>query len=178
MAKSKSQKNVILDNLSSAVVSQKAVVLITTKGAKKSLTAKNNQEFRTRARQNQVVVELVKNSLIQKAFGKANNIPELTGQTYLTYLLDATDSTEVEVPKSVVGIIEDSFEDNFVILGSFINGEFKDSNGTIELSKMASKEDSMAMVAGQLSQIISKIARTVQEIPAGLARSINAINSK
>jgi large subunit ribosomal protein L10 len=175
MAKTKLQKIVILDHLKSSVASQKAVVLISTKDTKTTLNASTNYDFRTKARENNVKVELIKNTLIEKSLF-TDNTPALSGQVYITYLLNSENSNEVQVPKAVVGLLEKDFKDNFIVIGSIVNGEFKNSEDTIQLSKMPSFDDSMGMMAGQISRIISKIASTVQEVPASLGRAIKAIN--
>jgi large subunit ribosomal protein L10 len=104
------------------------------------------------------------------------NLPDkLKGQTYLAYLENGESSNEVAVPKSIVKSVEENFSKNFQIYGAVVNGEFFDTKQTINLSKVPSKEDSMAMIAGSISQIISRIALVINEIPSSTARAINEV---
>jgi large subunit ribosomal protein L10 len=173
MAVSHKKKQEILELLNTSVSTQKAVVLISTLNVPKNLDAEYNFKVRKAAKNEGVTLKVVKNTLIQKAF---SNVPNLVGPTYLAFLDNAEQSDEVKTPKIVVNLVSKEFKENFNLIGSIVNGEFYDSKLTIQLSKTPSFSDSMAMIAGALNQVTAKIAIGVKEVPAGMARSIQAIH--
>ncbi len=170
MAISHNQKVAILDKMSSDVASQKAVMLITTKDAESSLDAQTNVKFRKEARSKGVVVKVVKNTLIKKAF---EVVPELTGPTYVAFLENKEESDEVTVPKIICELVKDDFKENFNIIGSVVDSEFLDSAETIVLSKTLTKEESLAQVAGSLNQLATKLAIAINELPSGVVRGVS-----
>lgn len=172
MAVSHVKKVAILDDLTSNVATQKAVLVLSTNKAEASLNSELNTKIRKEARKNGVILKVIKNTLIKKAF---ENIPDLVGQTYLAYLENKEESDEITVPKSVVSLVSKDFKENFVILGSVVNGEFLNSAQTVQLSKTPSLQDSMAMVAGSLNQIATRLAIAVKEIPSGVARGVSEV---
>jgi large subunit ribosomal protein L10 len=171
MAIPHSQKVAILEELNNQVVPQKSVVILTTQGATQSLDSVSNFKIRSTARQNGVAIKVVKNTLIKKAF---ESTPNLVGPSYLAYMIEGQTSDEVTVPKIIVDLISKDFKDNIGIVGAVVNGEFLDAKQTEQLSKTPSFNDSMAMLAGSLNQLATKIALGVKEIPAGVARGISA----
>lgn len=175
MAISKNQKKDILEFILNEAKSQKALVFLTTKGTEKSLDAGSDISFRKQARNNGLVVQVIKNTLIKIAFPE---LPKLQGQTYLAFAEDSSNADEITVPKNIVGLSSTDFKDQFNIIGSVVNGSFLDANTTILLSKTPSKSDSMAMVAGALNSIISKIPRLVQEVSGQLARATNEVKQQ
>lgn len=170
MAITRIKKEAIFAELNTDIASQKAVVLLTTKDSKDSLNAVSNTSFRRQLRNAGVKVQVIKNTLINKAFESA---PQLDGPTYVSYLVDGSDSDEVTVPKIVSGIMKE-YSDSISILGSVVNGEFYDKAQTIQLSKTSTKEESLAKIAGAINSITAKIAISVKEIPASVARGVNA----
>ncbi len=68
MAISKTTKNNIFSKLSTQISNQKAILLFTTNDAKETINSTLNYEFRSKARKNGVMVQIVKNTLINKAF--------------------------------------------------------------------------------------------------------------
>lgn len=173
MAVSYQQKQEILKLLNDSVSPQKAVVLISTLKAEKSLKADDNFKVRKAAKIQGVSIKVVKNTLIKKAF---ENAPDLVGPTYIAFLDKPETSDEVTTPKIVVNLVSKEFKDNFNLIGSIVNGEFYDSALTVQLSKTPSLKDSLAMLAGSLNQITAKLAIGIKEVPSGMARSIQAIH--
>ncbi len=161
MAISKSKKNAILKDLSINVNEQKSVVLVTTKDVVKTVNAKTNFNLRSKANTAGVKIRIIKNSLIEKNFEGVN---KLSGQTYIAYLNDKTETNEVIVPKIFIKMIDTDFKDNFKVIGAIINGEYVDAVEAIKYSNIPTKNESMAMIAGAVNQIASGIARAVQAV--------------
>jgi large subunit ribosomal protein L10 len=170
MAISHNQKVAILDNIHSDVATQKAVMLITTQNAEESLNASSNMQFRKEARTKGIIIKVVKNTLIQKAF---ETVPQLVGPTYIAYLENKEASDEITVPKVIVELVNKDFKDKFSVLGSVVNSEFLDKEATILLSKTSSKEESLAKIAGGINQLATKLAIAIQEIPSGVVRGVS-----
>lgn len=172
MATSRAKKTAILQKLKQ-VKRQKSIFLFTAGGNEPSvLNAEKNHALRSAARRSDspVVIQLVKNTLLAKVF----DLPKLSSQTYISYLEDESKSNEVIVPKIMVKILE-KFKDETTILGSIINGEFCDPAKTLVLANTPTLQESMATLAGMLQQgFAAKIARAVQEVPAGIARGVKA----
>jgi large subunit ribosomal protein L10 len=176
MATSKIKKQEIIDLLGSSVVNQKAVVLLSTKETKESLDSAKNTEFRKKTRSNGVIVKVIKNTIISKAFP---NIPqELSGQTYVAYAQNGGEADEITVPKIVIKLAVEDYGDNFKVIGAIVNGEFLSEADTKTLSKTPSKKDSMAMMAGALNSLISKIPRLIKEVNSKVARSVSEVSKQ
>ncbi|MGL4759741.1 MAG: 50S ribosomal protein L10 [Patescibacteria group bacterium] len=170
MAITRIKKESIFSELQNEIASQKAVVLLTSKDSKEALNAMSNTKIRRELRNAGVKVQVIKNTLINKTFSDA---PKLIGPTYVTYLVDGSNSDEVTVPKLVAGVLKE-YADNLILLGSVVNGEFYNKAQTIQLANVSTKEESLAKIAGALNQITARIAISVKEVPASIARGVNA----
>jgi large subunit ribosomal protein L10 len=170
MAITRIKKEAIFAELNSEIASQKAVVLLTTKDSKENLNSVSNTAMRRVLRKSGIKVQVIKNTLINKTF---EDTPKLTGPTYVTYLIDGVNSDEVTVPKIVSETLKE-YSESISILGSVVNGEFYNKAQTIQLSNVSTKLESLAKIAGALNSITAKIAISVKEIPASVARGVNA----
>ena len=170
MAISRQQKTVILDKLSNNVATQKSVILLTSNNVAKSLNSELTFKVRKQAHDLGIEIKVVKNTLIQKTFSE---VPQLTGPTYLAYLLDKTLSDEVTVPKEIVNLIKKEFSENLNILGSVVNGSYLNEEQTKVLSKTPSKQDSITVLAVLLNQFTTKIALTIKEVPSQVSRGVS-----
>lgn len=160
-----------MDLLTEQVNPQKSVLFLTTYKSKANLNSELNFSFRRSARNEGIILKVVKNTLIQKAF---DNVPELVGPTYIAFMEDKSKSDEIMTAKVVVNLIKKEFQDNFAIIGSVVNGEFLNNPRTIQLSNTSSKEESLAQIAGLLNKITARVAIGVKEIPSSIARGVLA----
>lgn len=172
MAITRTKKVTILDYLQKQGLNQKSIVIFSTNKTKETFNAESNFKLRFSARKKGVVIQLAKNSLIQIAFPSIKE--DLVGQTYIAFMEDPKTSSEVEVPKVMVSELADNFKNQFNLIGSVVNGQFYDNDSTTALSKVPSFDESMAALAGTINQITAKIALTIKEIPASVARGIQA----
>jgi ribosomal protein L10 len=161
MATSRSTKTNIVNLLKNDISSQKSIVFVTTKDTKKTVDSVANFDLRSKSFNSGLKVAVVKNSLIQKSF---SSVTGLSGQTYMAYLVNGEDTNEVIVPKLFIKMINADFPDQFNVVGALINGEFVDASEAIKYSKVPTKDESMAMVAGALNQIAAGIARAVKAV--------------
>ena len=162
MATLRSKKTNIVNLLKSdTVASQKSIVFVTTKDAKKTVNSISNFDLRSKSFHAGLKVSVVKNSLIEKSF---SSVSGLQGQTYMAYLRNSEDTNEVAVPKLFIKMLDTDFPDQFKVVGAIINGEFVDSAQAIQYSKVPTKDESLAMIAGALNQVAAGIARAVKAI--------------
>lgn len=168
------EKQHILELLQNHVAPQKSVVILSTNNSKSSLDSTKNFGFRSSARKKGIIIKVVKNTLISKIF----DTPDLVGQTLLAFLENKEESDEVAVPKSIVSIIKDDYDDNLQIIGSIVNGEYYDSTKTITLSQTSTKLESLSMVAGLLNSITARIAIATKEVPSSVARGVSEISKQ
>jgi large subunit ribosomal protein L10 len=173
MARKRAYKVDLLSQLEKDVVSQKSIVLLTTNGAAESINAESNSDFRKKAMESGVKLQIVKNSLTHRLF---EGIPKLQGQTYISYLRNSEDSDEISVPKTIVKLVTSKdYKDSFKVVGAVVNGEFLDAQQTKVLSDTPSREDSFAMAAGAIKSIASKLAQLTNEIPSKVARATSEV---
>jgi ribosomal protein L10 len=161
MATSRLKKEKIIETIKTDISSQKSIVMVSTKGAAETVDAQANFDLRAKSHGLGIKLQVIKNSLIQKSF---SDVKDLAGQTYVAYLNDATDSNEVVVPKLFIKLLDTDFPEKFKVVGAIINGEFVDSATAIKYSKIPTKDESMAMIAGAINQIAAGIGRAVKAI--------------
>ncbi|MEM1311987.1 MAG: 50S ribosomal protein L10 [Patescibacteria group bacterium] len=169
MAITRRRKEQIYNELKDSIASQKAILVLTTKGSEVSLSSELSTAFRKDSRKSGIVIQVIKNTLVNKVF---DSLPKLDGQTYIAYLEKNLESDEIKVPKGVVGLVDSEYKDKFQVVGSIINGEFYDSARTHQLSKTPSLEESMSMVAGSINQLSTMMAVSIKEIPASVGRGV------
>lgn len=174
MAKSRIVKQSVVEFLKTKVKPQKSVVFLGTQKTEEPVTAEINLNFRKAAYGKGIRIQIVKNTLSKLVF---ESLPDLEGQTYVTYLENEAESDEIKATKAVVELIKaEEFTKSFNIIGSVVNGEFLDDEQTKILSKTPSKEESMARIAGALNALPAKIAALTKEISAKLARAVNEVS--
>jgi large subunit ribosomal protein L10 len=174
MAISRSKKEDILTMLRDEVQTQVSVGFLTTHNTEQSLNSEITSEIRKKARSKGASVQVIKNTLLSRAF---TTLPSLIGPTYVVYLTKGETGDEVKIPKIVSSIVED-YKDSISILGSLVHGEYFDTVQTKTLSNTPSKQESMASVAGLLQSFASSIAITVKEIPSGVVRGVSEMSKK
>jgi ribosomal protein L10 len=161
MAISKLKKDKIFNILTTEVKKQKSIVLVTTKNSKVSVDSVSNFKLRSQSFQSGIKVNIVKNTLIEKAFG---GVTGLSGQTYIAYLDNSQETNEVIVPKIFIKMIDKDFADQFKVVGALINGVFVDAGEAIKYSNIPTKTESISMIAGCINQIASSLARGIKAI--------------
>jgi ribosomal protein L10 len=164
MATSRSKKIGIFNRIQQKVASQATVVFLTTTGTDNTVDAAANFALRMGSMLKGVKIEVVKNSLLNKAFPA---LPVLAGQTYIAYLADdSVTDDKITVAKITVPSVskKGDFFTNFKVIGAVSDGIFLDEKATDSLSKTLSLPESMAKIAGSINQIIAKIAIGVKEV--------------
>jgi large subunit ribosomal protein L10 len=131
-------------------------------------------ELRKQARENQVVLRVVKNTLAKKALEgtKFDSLSEvLTGPTLLAFSLEDYQSA-AKLIKSF-SAIEESFE----VKGLSIGEGFLEANELNNLASLPSKEEAISMLLGLLNAPVQKLAGTLNEVPTSFVRTLSAVGS-
>lgn len=134
------------------------------------MVASHSAEFRKRIKEAGGTVKVAKNKLVQLALKdtKAEGISGLfKGPTILAYSKDPVAAARVAVKYA-------KENEKLVILGAALGGTVLDAKGVKALADLPSLDELRAKLIGLLNAPATKIARTVKEPGAKLARVIQA----
>ena len=166
----RAQKEQLVDELGQIFESSGVVVVSHYVG----LTVAEMQDLRARARDAGGAVRVAKNRLAKIALeGKpCESIANLlTGMTVLTYSED---------PVAAAKIAQDfaKTNDKFVILGGAMGSNVLDVAGVEAVSKMPSREELIATIAGMLGAPASNIAGAIGAPASNIASILSTIEDK
>lgn len=134
------------------------------------MVAAHSAEFRKRIKEAGGTVKVAKNKLVQLALKdtKSEGIaPLLKGPTILAYSKDPIAAAKIAVKYA-------KENDKLVILGGSMGSTVLDAKGVNALAELPSLDELRAKLIGLLNAPATKIARTVKEPGAKLARVIQA----
>ncbi len=134
------------------------------------MVAAQSAEFRRRVREAGGTVKVAKNKLVQLALKdtKAEGISDLfKGPTIVAYSKDPIAAARVAVKYA-------KENEKLVILGAAMGSTVLDAKGVQALADLPSLDELRAKLIGLLNAPATKIARTVKEPGAKLARVIQA----
>jgi len=134
------------------------------------VAAQSAEDFRKRVRDAGGAVKVVKNRLAKLAIqdtDAAGIADLLTGPTILAYSKDPIAAAKVAVDYA-------KGNDKLVILGGAMGKQVLDANGVKALAELPSLDELRATLIGLLNAPATKIARTIKEPGAQLARVIQA----
>jgi len=134
------------------------------------MVAAQSADFRKRVRDAGGAVKVVKNRLAKLAIqdtDAAGIADLLTGPTILAYSKDPIAAAKVAVDYA-------KGNDKLVILGGAMGKQVLDANGVKALAELPSLDELRATLIGLLNAPATKIARTIKEPGAQLARVIQA----
>ena len=166
----RAQKEQLVDELGQIFESSGVVVVAHYAG----LTVANMQDLRAKAAESGSAVRVAKNRLAKIALeGKAcASISEyLTGMTVLTYSED---------PVAAARVAEDFAKgnDKFVILGGAMGENALDRAGVTAVSKMPSRDELIATIAGMLGAPASNIAGAIGAPASNIASILSTVEDK
>ncbi|MBS0250359.1 MAG: 50S ribosomal protein L10 [Proteobacteria bacterium] len=163
-------KRELIDSLHTTLKSTGVVVVAHNTG----MVAAQSAEFRRRVKEAGGSVKVAKNKLAQLALKDtdAEQLSEiLTGPTILAFSQDP-----IAAAKATVTYAKGN--DKLVILGGAMGKTILDAKGVQALAELPSLDELRAKLIGLLNAPATKIARTVKEPGAKLARVIQAKASK
>ena len=166
----RAQKEALVEELGQIFESSGVVVVAHYTG----LTVAEMQDLRARARGADAAVRVAKNRLAKIALaGKPiESMGDLlTGMTVMTYSED---------PVAAAKVAEDFAKDNdkFVILGGAMDGNVLDRDGVKAVSKLPSREELIASIAGCIGAPASNIAGAIGAPASNIASILSTIEDK
>ena len=163
MAKTKEQKQKILEELKEKTEKQKSIVFVDFSG----LPVKDITELRKKMREKDCEFKVAKKTLIQWAFKKNNpeigeKIRALQGEIALGFGY----ADEIS-PFKILGDFCKT-QKNLKILGGLLDNEFLDAEQAVALSILPAKEEILARIVGSISAPISNFVNVLQGNIKGL----------
>jgi large subunit ribosomal protein L10 len=164
MAKTREQKQAILENLNNAFKSATSVVFVHFNG----LNVAQESGMRRKLREDGITYTVAKKSLIAKAFdgvGTSGDLPVLDGEIAIAY---STDSEDPTLPARRVHEFGTEFKkDKLSIVGGVFESSFRDAAGMQEIATIPSID----VLRGMFVNVINSPIQ-------GLAVALNAIAEK
>ena len=141
----------------------------------RGVTVEEMTALRRNARENKVYLRVVRNSLLKRAVENTEFecIQEaLTGPTILAF--------SREDPGSAARVLKDfaGENDHFEIKALAIGGRLLQPGDIDVLARMPSLDQARAMLMTVMLAPVTRLARTVQEVPAKLTRTVAAVRDQ
>ena len=141
----------------------------------RGVTVEEMTALRRNARENKVYLRVVRNSLLKRAVENTEFecIQEaLTGPTILAF--------SREDPGSAARVLKDfaGENDHFEIKALSIGGRLLQPGDIDVLARMPSLDQARAMLMTVMLAPVTRLARTVQEVPAKLTRTVAAVRDQ
>ncbi|MCK4354772.1 50S ribosomal protein L10 [Candidatus Parcubacteria bacterium] len=173
MAKTKEQKQEILNSLKEKIEKQKSIVFVDFSKIK----VKNLTELRKKMGESDCEFKVAKKTLIQKAFQDSNpkmgdSVRDLQGEIGLGFGY----SDEV-APFKISGDFSKTNE-NFKLLGGLIDEEIFGNEQAKTLSELPTKQELLAKMVGSIGAPISGFVNALQGNIRNLVYVLNAIKGR
>ncbi len=138
----------------------------------RGLSVEQMTSLRILARDNDVTLQVVKNTLAKKAIEGTDCecvMDILTGPVVLGF--------SNEDPGAVARVFKDFMKDNedLVVKGLGVTGEFVDSNELKRIADLPTKDQAISMLMALMLAPTEKLARTLNEIPTKVTRVVAAV---
>jgi large subunit ribosomal protein L10 len=165
------QKQAVVAEVSDQVSRAQAIVLAEYRG----LAVGNMTELRKRARKSGVYLRVLKNTLARRAVAETP-FSGLTDQMVgpLFYGISAD-------PVAVAKVLHEFSRENidkFTIRGGAMPNVVMTPLQVAELAKMPSRDQLLAMLLGTMLAPVTKLARTLNEVPGKFVRTLAAIREQ
>ncbi len=174
MAKTKTQKQKIIEDLEKKIPYHKSIILVDFSG----LDSKSLFDLRERLAESNCLLEVAKKTLLKKTFeklGKKNlseKIEEIKTQLALVF------NPEDEIIASKICYQFSKENENLKIIGGIIDDNFLEKEKIIELAQLPSKQELLAGVIGGLERTISRLINALEFNIKGLVYTLGVIKSK
>ena len=167
-----SKSNVeMLEKVAGSLEASNGVFVVDYRG----LSVKETQEVRRALREAGAEMKVYKNNIVKLALENAG-LPSiddaLTGTcAYVFYEKDAVDAAKV---------IKEQSEKlkKMAFVGAIADGQALSADEAKAYADLPNREQLMAQIAGLINGFARDIAVCVKEVPAGLARSVNAVSEQ
>lgn len=139
------------------------------------ITVREMEELRRQIEKNGGKVKVMKNRLLQKVL-ESRNITDmkeyLKGMSFVVY----ADKDILSVLKVVVDAVKGN--EKFSLKTGYLDGQVMDGKGVAEMSKVPSRKELLAMIAGGLNGVIGSFAGTLNSILTTFVGTIEALEKK
>ena len=141
----------------------------------RGLTVDEMTEMRVKARESGVYLRVVKNNLAKLAV--VDTEFECMSESFSGPLVLAFSQ---EDPGSAARLIEAFAKghDKLVVKSLAVGGELYPASELKRLSKLPTRDEALAILAGTLRAPLDKLARTINEVPGKLVRTVAAVRDQ
>ena len=165
------EKKQIVSEVNQAAASALSAVLADYRG----INVDKLTELRKTARENQVYLRVVRNTLLRRAIEDTDFdcIKEvLEGPTLLAF--------SKEDPGAAARVLKDFAKDNesFEIKALSVGGELLDANQIDVLAKLPTMDQARSMLMSVMLAPVTKLARTANEVPSKITRAVAAVRDQ
>jgi large subunit ribosomal protein L10 len=161
------QKQAVVAEVAKQVAGAQAIVMVENRG----MAVADMTQLRAKARASGVYFRVVKNTLVRRAVADTPFAPladKMVGP--LAYGI-GTD------PVAVAKVLNDFAKGNekFVIMGGAIPGQVMSAKDVAALASLPSREELLARLLGTMLAPVTKLARTLNEVPSKFVRTLAAV---
>jgi large subunit ribosomal protein L10 len=162
------QKREIVAEVNQAAASALSAVLADYRG----LTVSEMTEMRAKARKSGVYLRVVRNTLAKRAVEGTQY--ECLNEAFVGPTLLAFSTDE---PGSAARLIKDCAKDYdaLEVKALSIDGELLDAGQLDRVAKLPTKDEAIALLMAVMQAPITKLARTLKEVPGKLVRTVAAV---
>jgi len=165
------QKQEIVSEVNAAAGSALSAVLADYRG----VTVSEMTEMRAKARSTGVYLRVVRNSLARRAFEGTEYeclTEALTGPTLIAF--------SQEDPGSAARLLKDYSKDleHLEVKALSIGGQMLGADQLSQVAKLPTRDEALAMLMSVMQAPITKLARTLNEVPGKLVRTVAAIKEQ
>jgi len=139
------------------------------------VTVKEMEDLRRQIEKNGGKVKVMKNRLLQKVL-EARNVTGmkeyLKGMSFVVY----SDKDILSILKVVVDAIKDN--EKLALKAGYLDGQVMDAHGVKEMSKVPSRKELLAMIAGGINGVVGNFAGALNAILTTFVGTIEALEKK
>jgi large subunit ribosomal protein L10 len=165
------QKQEIVSEVNAVAESALSAVLADYRG----LTVGEMTVMRAKARATGVYLRVIRNSLAKRAFSGTEYeclAEALTGPTMVAF--------SQEDPGAAARLLKDYAKDfdNLEVKALAIGGQMLDASQIDQLAKLPTRDQALAMLMSVMLAPVTKLARTLNEVPGKLVRTLAAVKDQ
>lgn len=171
MALNLEDKKAIVTEVNAVAANALSLVIADARG----VTVSDMDNLRKQAREQKIFVRVVKNSLAKRAFeGTEYEVayPALVGPTLLAF--------SMEDPGAAARLFKDFAKDveKFEVKSLAVGGELMGADQIDRLAKLPTRHEALGMLANVTLAPVTKLARTLNEVPSSITRVMAAVADK
>ena len=156
------QKQAVVSEVADVAANAHSVIAAEYQG----LTVAEMSELRNAARESNVMVRVIKNTLAKRAF---EGTDALNGQLVFAF--------SMEEPGGAARVIKDftGKNDKLVVKLVAFGGELLDPSEIKRLASLPTYEQALSMLMAVMKAPVEKLTRTINEVPGKLVRTVAAV---